>query len=382
VKVTKLHIDEYKVFKDFDIDFTHNGEAQNLIVLAGINGTGKTTLLEFIFTVISSTNISYSDEIHGNNFVDILDEKIKFYLTKNIAKIDNGLVRISCDDRILEEQDKHKDYFNKYICFFRLRHFDHSDYDEDYRSVPYNRTEISLISQYIDKLIYTEGVNPFDSYLKLSSFISEILKSFNLDFVFLGINSDRTPRFENFQGKEITLFDLSTGERQIISLVVNLHIAGIKDSIILIDEPEFSLHPSWQNRIVGVLQKYADEYNCQVILATHSPHIIGSVKPEQLRLLYKDESGAIKVKNQVNGSYGWPVDKVLVGLMDVNTLRTPGASKDLEELNDMVRKNEFESDEFKTKMAKLEDTIGADDDLLTRLRFEIIKRRKDGAANK
>jgi predicted ATP-binding protein involved in virulence len=46
MKLRKIHIDNYKLFNNFDLDLTHNGKSQNLIVIAGINGSGKTTLLK------------------------------------------------------------------------------------------------------------------------------------------------------------------------------------------------------------------------------------------------------------------------------------------------------------------------------------------------
>ncbi len=47
IKLRKLHIENYRMLKDFNIDFTNNsGRPLPIIVLAGINGSGKTSLLE------------------------------------------------------------------------------------------------------------------------------------------------------------------------------------------------------------------------------------------------------------------------------------------------------------------------------------------------
>jgi predicted ATP-binding protein involved in virulence len=375
VKVTKLHIDEYKVFKDFDIDFTHNGEAQNLIVLAGINGTGKTTLLKFIFNCVNYRN-EFDSKIEKPSYTIVdqpsQDENVydfTGYYPKGLGNSHDGVFFF------YHSPEPNYDEFENGILFFRVKKFILS-YSLD--PIP----DSQVIRDFVDYYIYEKSDSAFVGYQALQNDFDKILHDFDLGLKFKVLKGGKTAIFIDNKGTELTMDDLSTGEKQILSLVIQLFVAKVKDSIILIDEPEFSLHPSWQNKIVGVLQKYAKEYNCQVILATHSPHIIGSVKPEQLRLLYKDDSGAIKVKSHVSGSYGWPVDKVLVGLMDVDTLRTPEAAKDLDDLNDMVRRGEFESDEFNTKMQKLEEAIGADDDFLTRLRFEIIKRKKESAANK
>ncbi len=60
MKIKKLHIDNYKVFQDFNIDFTNsNGEAQSLVAIAGINGSGKTTLLKnFIYPAFHHQDVT------------------------------------------------------------------------------------------------------------------------------------------------------------------------------------------------------------------------------------------------------------------------------------------------------------------------------------
>ncbi|HHA2563365.1 AAA family ATPase [Stenotrophomonas maltophilia] len=67
----------------------------------------------------------------------------------------------------------------------------------------------------------------------------------------------------------------SSGEQCL--LVLMLGVAGhIQDhSLILIDEPEISLHPEWQERFIELLQSAFSRYKgCQFVIATHSPQII------------------------------------------------------------------------------------------------------------
>ena len=61
-----------------------------------------------------------------------------------------------------------------------------------------------------------------------------------------------------------------------------------------LDEPELSLHPKWQQRIIEVYKKIGE--NNQIIIATHSPHILGSVSSENIFILYRDENGKIEAK--------------------------------------------------------------------------------------
>jgi predicted ATP-binding protein involved in virulence len=374
VKVTKIHIDEYKVFKDFDIDFTdREGKAQNLIVLAGINGTGKTTLLEFIFSKYTIKRY-FGDKNQEIPYLELVDVSVSESGAKKTSKDDSkfnkGSLFVALTDNESIELNQNSIKLKERLYYFKVHDFNKEVLE-------------SITKEYIDKFIY--GTNPVLSsvvYSQLSDFINSIFSDFLLGFKFKRYGSEHLLYFETAQGAEVSLNDLSTGERQLINFALQLFVAGIRDSIILIDEPEFSLHPSWQNKIVGVLQKYADEYNCQVILATHSPHIIGSVRPEQLRLLYKDESGAIKVKEHIRESYGLPFDQVLTEVMGVEYLRTPKVEDQLNELRDLIKLNEYDSANFKNRMKEMEGIIGYSDKDLILMRFEIAKRKKESAAHK
>ena len=68
---------------------------------------------------------------------------------------------------------------------------------------------------------------------------------------------------------------LSSGEQHELVLLYDLLFTVTKGSLILIDEPELSLHVAWQRDILGDLSAVAELSDFQVLLATHSPLIIG-----------------------------------------------------------------------------------------------------------
>ncbi|GAA5214658.1 AAA family ATPase [Corallincola platygyrae] len=78
--------------------------------------------------------------------------------------------------------------------------------------------------------------------------------------------------------KERDLSILSSGERQILIMLAHLVLNKTltRDGVFIIDEPELSLHLSWQDMFVGAIQ--SANPNLQIILATHSPAIIGKRK--------------------------------------------------------------------------------------------------------
>jgi predicted ATP-dependent endonuclease of OLD family len=77
--------------------------------------------------------------------------------------------------------------------------------------------------------------------------------------------------------------ELSSGERQLVTVLTYLAFLAGENSIFLVDEPELSLHIAWQSRLVESLRKLQPN-DCQMILATHSPEIVGASRKSIVRL--------------------------------------------------------------------------------------------------
>jgi predicted ATPase len=85
---------------------------------------------------------------------------------------------------------------------------------------------------------------------------------------------------------------LSSGERQILIAITYLCFLTKSSGIFVIDEPELSLHLAWQQQLVEGL-KAVKPAGCQIILATHTPEIVGRA-PDKVVVLapqYQDNSG-------------------------------------------------------------------------------------------
>jgi predicted ATPase len=69
---------------------------------------------------------------------------------------------------------------------------------------------------------------------------------------------------------------LSSGEKQLIRILLDTLLA--KDSSIIIDEPELSMHIDWQRVLLASMRELNP--TAQIIVATHSPEIMADV-PDQ-----------------------------------------------------------------------------------------------------
>ncbi|MBY3789397.1 MULTISPECIES: AAA family ATPase [Photobacterium] len=84
-----------------------------------------------------------------------------------------------------------------------------------------------------------------------------------------------------FDSKEMVqtkISEKSSGELCYLHMITAIASEIKNNSIILIDEPELSLHPKWQSEFIPFLHKLFNNYRwCHFILATHSPHIVSSL---------------------------------------------------------------------------------------------------------
>ena len=92
------------------------------------------------------------------------------------------------------------------------------------------------------------------------------------------------------QGHPIPLSKLSSGEQEIIVLFYELLFEVPKGTLLLIDEPEISLHITWQRLFMEDLEQIVKMKSVTVIVATHSPQMISGNRQRQIDLgeLYKN----------------------------------------------------------------------------------------------
>lgn len=83
---------------------------------------------------------------------------------------------------------------------------------------------------------------------------------------------DHNEIFFRSMGEEIPSYKLSSGEKQMLIILLSVLVRNRKPCVLFMDEPEVSLHIEWQQRLVGLVRDLNP--NVQIILTTHSPAVI------------------------------------------------------------------------------------------------------------
>jgi len=99
---------------------------------------------------------------------------------------------------------------------------------------------------------------------------------------------------ERESGGDVELLDMSSGELSLLCGFLGLAAHLEEGCIVLIDEPENSLHPEWQLRYVEMLGAVMDSRpGCHYVLATHSPLIVSGFAGRGCAVLRLDEEPVV-----------------------------------------------------------------------------------------
>ena len=86
------------------------------------------------------------------------------------------------------------------------------------------------------------------------------------------IRSKNEIMFEQEEGDQLLPYRLSSGEKQMLVILLTVLVQDKQPCVLLMDEPEVSLHIEWQQRIISIIREMNP--NAQIILTTHSPAMI------------------------------------------------------------------------------------------------------------
>ena len=89
-----------------------------------------------------------------------------------------------------------------------------------------------------------------------------------------------------------------------------------KPAILLIDEIENHLHPTWQRRVIPALLDHFPRL--QIFATTHSPFMVAGLKAGQVHLLDRDANGVVTATTHERDVIGWTADEILRTMMGVD----------------------------------------------------------------
>lgn len=360
MKIRKIRYVNNPVFGDLQFDFTNDGQAVNTIIIAGENGVGKSVLLNdiFEFTNLSIKHGAPRKEVRifeielSNEEVDILKKvpgvdqyfnkpykdniffiKIDYDLPPNWNQIEirgnsdtdvspvlaSHIFSVEGADRVLRAvfSDVEINFTAGNISTVTSTNIDREGFKTD-RSHSNMATEISQLLvdiQSLDALEFTEWaksqlgkpIDPAKMDLRMKRFTTAF------EYMFPRKRYKRIQTIDNHKeilfeenGKEMSINKLSSGEKQIVFRGGFLlrNIGRSKGAIILIDEPELSLHPNWQLKILSFFKRlFTDDsgrQSSQIIVATHSPFIIHNAdrSDDMVIILEKTDAGLINIPTE------------------------------------------------------------------------------------
>lgn len=241
-------------------------------ILSGVNGMGKTTILNRVVDCMrrmqASPDKDTGDKSAKGGASAILPEgstsvrltlspreanEVRFDVVRSFdssmipasiaSQLTDGMVRSELDWHLYELQRRYLDYQvnigNRMIAILSK-----GGADAQQKAIEVSHAKV-MFQDTIDDLF------------------SETLKT---------IDRSSNELLFNQYGEKLSPYRLSSGEKQMLIILLTVLLEDNEHYVLLMDEPEASLHVEWQQKLVGILRKMNP--NAQIILTTHSPAMI------------------------------------------------------------------------------------------------------------
>ncbi len=302
---------------------------EDINILIGENGCGKSTLLSKIADYFVSGNVSVIaiansiyDKFSNSKKLNVQRAATGKYIAVKTLK--NAMVNLANDD--LKRLRNVADTLT-YVGFDPVIGFQLEGIDKNFRDkvidAPLQDDVKEDLLYFLNRFTNEEfgrkdiirlylGSNSFkdlkDSYLVTLFRYEKELKSLRL--------IKKINVFLRKRGEDIPLLKASSGEITLVSSLIYITSSIQSKSVILIDEPENSLHPKWQTEYVKRLSELFYYYQPKIIVATHAPLILSGAEVNSNNIrVYKGSEGSFNL--HVNTSMN--VEEIYQDFFDVTT---------------------------------------------------------------
>ena len=326
-KIKRIKFHNHPILGNLVLDFCDSsGNAVDTVIIAGENGCGKSSVLNYIYS-ITQGHVKYGSEIE-------LESKSGpitwlFYDKPNF-RMDTLWVRASDNTDTYPYDENFKKKNLTYGIFSDVDINFHSQNISSVTSMELDSAEKSqrsnndlpkMINQLIIDIQAQDdsdisrivSLNPDKTYnecnieRRMTRFTQAFNKMFDsLQYSHIKNESGRKSIIFKKNGVEIPIESLSSGEKQIVyrGCFLLKDVNALNGACVLIDEPEISLHPSWQEKIMdyykGIFTDNHGIQTSQIFAVTHSPFIIHNENRcnDKVIILARNEIGDIIVKDK------------------------------------------------------------------------------------
>ena len=339
MKIRKVKWANHPILGNLELDFVNpvTNKPYSTIVLAGENGTGKTTILETLNTFLSIGSFEPFDgieyEVEDKRYILIpsnIPGSLKTFFTRydvenNTSENIHSDKNNSPDSIHSDNKDPRSygsvfsrpraDYKTSKIESVKTNELDKNKYDSDNDDNFTSLKQLIVDVQNQDNEQYRDINDKRNQQGKLPMSTADfepISKIYRFKSAFNGFfETIKYKKVGNASGEKVVIFEkngieipldvLSTGEKQIVFrgayLLRNINV--LKNSTIMIDEPELSMHPLWQKKILQYYKNLFTDGNshqtAQLFFASHSEAVIS----EALQNI--DNTKVIVLKRDGNG---------------------------------------------------------------------------------
>jgi len=337
MKLLEIKWKNHPILGDLYLDFRHKEDSTPYenIVFIGENGSGKTTVMQSIVDFMAGLTSKFFEyikyEAQGKIYTaaPLELERDGFYTVEDEEnnKIEMRINKIIHNDKL----DKHPANIRKYGFAYSKARSDfkttkitstttkkldddekrNSDDSDDYTElkqllIDVQERDYEELDSWTNKQknITRSTIDNFKKHNYKTNRFKTAFDNFFLNIKYIGYNTfDKEKKvILEKNNKEINIDDLSTGEKQIVFRGAYLlqNINNLCESIIFVDEPEISMHPLWQKKILKYYQEMFKEnevQKVQMFFSTHSTQIVkNAFDSNMLLIILSNNNGKISAQ--------------------------------------------------------------------------------------